>query len=191
VHKLTSWDAAFPDNLESIGTGLAAMTEDQSWVLGEYKGSYADVYPDLEYAPNPTPSGEADPFYGYKSTVLDISVLKGHEASYPATFQFMSYMLKEAGPDTYRALCELISCAPERADLFDDATLAAVPGMSVVTQVLPLQRDPVQPPEELYPVWENVVHQIAIEGKTVEEACAYGQEELQKILDQGLAKNLV
>jgi multiple sugar transport system substrate-binding protein len=87
VHKLTSWDAAFPDNLESIGTGLAAMTEDQSWVLGEYKGSYADVYPDLAYAPNPTPSGEPDPVYGYKSTVLDISVLKGHEASYPATFE--------------------------------------------------------------------------------------------------------
>lgn len=59
VHNV--WDPTFPGNLESVGSGLAAMTEDQAWVIGEFAGSYADIYPELGFAPNPTPSGKPDP----------------------------------------------------------------------------------------------------------------------------------
>jgi multiple sugar transport system substrate-binding protein len=189
VAQYEVWDPTFPSNIESVGTGLAAMTEDQSWIVGEFRTTYADLYPDLGFAANPTPTGQPDPFYGYKSTVLDVSALKGRPEDYEATFRFLEFLFKE-GKEFYWQLCDLISCAPERKDLFDDPRLASSPGLVKAAEVLPFEHDPVQPPEELGSIWANVISQIAIDGKPVAEACAYGNEELQKLLDQGLAQYL-
>jgi ABC-type glycerol-3-phosphate transport system substrate-binding protein len=191
VFKHTVWDPTFPNNLESVGTGVAAMTEDQSWVLGEFSGTYADIYPELGFAPNPTPTGKPEPLYGYKSTVLDISAMvSGRTEEYMPTFRFLEYHYKEGGKDAFWKLCELVQCAPERADLFDDPRLKTLPGLQKVAEVLPYEHDPVQPPEELYTIWQDVLNRAVIEGEPVPNALAYGNGELQKLLDQGLAKNL-
>lgn len=185
VHKV--WDPAFPNNIEAVGTGKAAMIQDESWVLGDLSSTYADVYKDLGFAAPPTPTGKAEPYYGHKSMVLDISALKGRPAEYDPTFQFLEYLYKES-KDTFWELAELVSLGTERKDLFDDPRITASPALSKVSEVLPKEYDPVQPPEELNPIFLNMVNQLAVEQKPVADCLAYGQAEWQKLLDQGLAK---
>lgn len=188
VHEV--WDPTFPGNLESVGAGLAAMTEDQAWVIGEFAGTYADIYPDLGFAPNPTPSGNADPYYGYKSTVLSVSALTGHNDQAPETFRFLEYLYKDTGKEAYWGLAELISCAPVRADLVDDPRLAANEALSMVASVIPFQKDPVAPPENMYGPWGDVIGRIVNEGMPVESALAEMNAQVQGLIDDGLANYL-
>jgi multiple sugar transport system substrate-binding protein len=184
------WDPAYPDNLESVGTGLAAMTEDQAWVIGEYANTYADIYPELGFATNPTPTGKPDPYYGYKSTVLSVSALRGREEEYPATFRFIEHLYKDAGQDIYRQLAELLSCAPARADLAEDPTILVNEGLAKVVEVIPNEKDPVQPPPEMYTLWADSLMRIVMEGAPVASELVQLNEQLQGLIDQGLADYL-
>ncbi|MEM7134253.1 MAG: substrate-binding domain-containing protein [Chloroflexota bacterium] len=185
VHN--AWDPTFPGNLESVGSGLAAMTEDQAWVIGEFAGTFADIYPDLGFAPNPTPSGNADPYLGYKSTVLSVSALTGHEDQAGETFRFLEYLYKDSGKEAYWGLAELISCAPVRGDLASDPRLDENPALKTVAEVIPFQKDPVAPPEDMYGPWSDTVSLIVNEGQPVESALAEMNGKVQELIDQGLA----
>ena len=65
-----------------MGTGLAAMTEEQTWIIGEFENTYPDIAPDIVYTAPPTPTGKPEPLYGYKDTVTSISALAGHPEHY-------------------------------------------------------------------------------------------------------------
>lgn len=185
-----AWDPTFPANVESVGTGLAAMTQDQAWIIGEFTNTYADIYPDLGFAPNPTPTGEPDPYYGYKSTVLSVSALRGREAEYPATFRFLEHLYKNAGQQVYRQLAELLSCAPARVDLAEDPAILENPGLATVVKVIPFEKDPVQPPPEMYSLWADSLSRMVMEGEPVPSVLATLNQEVQALIDQGLAQYL-
>jgi ABC-type glycerol-3-phosphate transport system substrate-binding protein len=189
VHEV--WDPTFPGNEESVGTGLAAMTEEQAWIIGSFAGTYADIYPNLGFAPNPTPTSDPPPYNGYKSTVLSVSALSGHNDEAGASFRFLEYLYKDAGKDTFWGKAELLSCAPVRADLIDDPRLEANPALKVVAEVVPFQKDPVYLAEELYVAWADTLTRIVLENVPVTEALAALNAQWQDILDQGLAKNMV
>jgi multiple sugar transport system substrate-binding protein len=184
------WDPTFPDNVESVGTGLAAMTQDQAWIIGEYANTYADIYPDLGFAANPTPTGEPDPLYGYKSTVLSVSALAGREPEYPATFRFLEHLYKNVGQDIYLQLSQLLSCAPARADLVEDPRLLENPGLAKVAEVIPFEKDPVQPPPEMYDLWANALSRMVMENEPVPSVLATLNQDVQALIDQGLAQYL-
>ncbi|MEZ4869698.1 MAG: extracellular solute-binding protein [Caldilineaceae bacterium] len=188
VHNV--WDPTFPGHLESVGTGLAAMTEDQAWVIGEFAGTYADIFPELGFAPNPTPTGKPDPYYGYKSTVLCISALEGHPDEAGATFRFLEYLYKDAGKEAFWGLAELLSCAPVRADLADDPRLKENNALSVVAEVIAFQKDPVAPPEDMYDPWGDALRLMTLEGQPVATVLADLNQQVQDLIDQGLAKYL-
>lgn len=189
VHNV--WDPTFPSNIESVGTGLAAMTEDQAWIIGEFSATYADINPDLAYTHNPTPTGEPSPYYGYKSTVLSLSALTGHPDQEPATFRFLEYLLKTAGKDFYLQKAELLSSAPVRADLADDERLQQNVALAKVAEVVPFEYDPVQPPPEMYTMWSDALKRIVLEGEPVAVSLATLNQQVQGLIDQGLADNLV
>jgi ABC-type glycerol-3-phosphate transport system substrate-binding protein len=189
VHEV--WDPTFPSNEEAVGTGLAAMTEEQSWIIGEFAGTYADIFPDLGFAPNPTPTSDAPPFLGYKSTVLSVSALTGHTDEAGASFRYLEYLYKDAGKDAFWGLAELLSSAPVRADLADDPRLEANPALKVVSEVLPLEKDPVYLNEDLGAAWNDALTRITIEHAPVAEALATLNTRWQELLDQGLAKYMV
>jgi ABC-type glycerol-3-phosphate transport system substrate-binding protein len=189
VHEV--WDPTFPNNEESVGAGLAAMTEEQSWIIGEYAATYADIFPDLGFAPNPTPTSDAPPYLGYRSTVLSVSALTGHTDEAGASFRFLEYLYKDAGKDFFWAKAELLSSAPVRADLMDDPRLQANPALKVVAEVLPLEKDPAYLSGDLYTPWADALAQITIENVPVAEALATLNAQWHDILDQGLAKNMV
>ena len=188
VHKV--WDPTFPTNIESVGTGLAAMTEDQAWIIGEFTNTYADIYPDLGFAANPTPAGEREPYLGYKSTVLSVSALTGHEEQAPATFRFLEHLYQTVGQDIYLQLAQLLSCAPARADLATDPRLLENPGLAKVAEVIPYEKDPVQPPPEMYDLWANTLKKMVMENEPAAAALAQLNTDVQALLDQGLAKFL-
>ena len=185
VHEV--WDPGFP-NFDSIGNGLAAMTEEQTWVIGEYINTYPDMYPNIGYSHPPTPTGEADPLYGYKDTVTSISAVTGHSENDGDTWEFMEFLYKDGGKDAYWALCELISLVPERADLMSDPRLLETPGLKEASEVNPKERNYAAVPERAGAVINDVLFLIVNEGRPVAEALEYGDSEIQKLIDEGLAK---
>jgi multiple sugar transport system substrate-binding protein len=189
VHEC--WDPAFPGNVEAMGTGLAAMTEEQTWVIGEFTGTYPDIYPDIGFAANPTPTGEPEPVYGYKDTVTSISALAGHPENYSATFDFLEFLYKDGGKEAYLALCELIQLVPERTDLMDDPRLLASPGLAKAAEVLSKERNYAAIPERVTEVMTNTLHAIVLEGMAIDEALEIGDAAIQGIIDEGLAKHWV
>ncbi len=189
VHEV--WDPTFPSNAESVGTGLAAMTEEQAWIIGEFAGTYADIFPDLGVAPNPTPTSDSAPYNGYKSTTLSVSALDGHPDEAGHSFRYLEHLYKVEGKDTFWGLAELLSCAPVRSDLVDDPRLNDNPALKVVAEVVALQKDPVYLSDELNTAWADALTRITIEKTSVAEALVTLNSQWQEILDQGLAKNMV
>jgi len=189
VHEV--WDPTFPGNAESVGTGIAAMTEEQSWIIGEYAGTYADIFPNLGFAPNPTPTGDVPPYTGYKSTVLSVSALSGHPDEDGASFRYLEYLYKTAGKDAFWELANLLSSAPVRSDLVNDPRLDANPALKVVAGVVPSQKDPVYLNEDLGTAWTDALSRMAIEKVPVTEVLAALNTQWQGLLDQGLSKYMV
>ena len=180
--------AAFWATTRPWEPGLTAMIEEQTWVIGEFVNTYADMYPNIGYAAPPTPTGEPDPLYGYKDTVTSIAAVTGHPESYAPTWEFMEYLYKDGGKESYWALCDLISLVPERADLMSDPRLMESPGLSKAAEINPQERNYSAAPERATAVMNDVLHLIVAEGNSIEEALEYGDAEIQKLIDEGLAK---
>lgn len=181
------WDSSFPGDTEAVGTGKAAITIDESWIIGEFKNTYADVYGDLGYALPATPSGKADPYYGYKRYVLDVAVMKGRADEYLPAFQFIEYMQKQR-PDVIMRLCEISTLIPNRPDLTSDPKVLESPVNKVGIEALPKEYDVVMQPDELWQIVADLVNRIAVQQVPLEEALALADAEWQQVLDDGLAK---
>lgn len=189
VHDV--WDRDFPWNGEAVGTGLACMTEEQAWIVGELRASFPDIYDHLGFAPPPTPSGSPDPLYGYKSTVLSVAAFKGREESYDAVYDFLKYLYVDAGTEAYWALAKMISIAPVRSELLNDPRLGEDAGLAMAAQVLAQEHDPVEPPPELGAVYGDAYFRMLNEGMAAEEAMALANEEAQNLFDLGLGAEMV
>ncbi len=190
VLKHEVWDNEFPWNGEALGTGLACMTEEQSWIVGELQSTFADIFPELGFGPPPTPSGQPDPLYGYKSTVLSVSAFKGDEEAYDAVYDFLKYLYVDAGAEAYWALAKMISIAPVRADLLNDPRLQEDAGLAMAAQMQALEHDPVEPPPELGTVYGDAYFRILEEGVPVAEAMAIANEQAQALFDQGIGQEM-
>jgi ABC-type glycerol-3-phosphate transport system substrate-binding protein len=189
VHKC--WDPAFPGNAEAVGTGLAAMTEEQTWMIGEFAGTYPDMNPNIGYAANPTPTGEPDPLYGYKDTVTSLAALAGHPENYRATFDFLEFLYKDGGKEAFWALCDLIQLVPERADLMNDPRLMDSPGLAKAAEVISMERNYAAIPERVSDIMVNALQSIVLEGTPIDEALEAGNVAIQGIIDEGLATHWI
>lgn len=184
------WDNEFPWNGEALGTGLGCMTEEQSWIVGELRSTYPDVYPDLGFAPPPTPTGRPDPVYGYKSTVLSVSAFKGHAEAYDAVYDFLKYLYVDAGAEAYWALAQMISIAPARSDLLSDPRLQADAGLAIAAQLQGLEHDPVEPPPALNDLYGEAYFRMLQEGMPVAEAMAILNRDAQALFDSGVGAEM-
>lgn len=190
VLKHEVWDNEFPWNGEAVGTGLACMTEEQSWIVGEFRSTYPDIFADLGFAPPPTPTGQPDPVYGYKSTVLSVSAFKGDESAYDAVYDFLKYLYVDAGTEAYWALAQMISLAPVRSELLSDPRLQEDAGLAMAAQMQALEHDPVEPPPALGAIYSDAYFRMLEEGVPVEEAMAIMNQEAQALFDQGIGQEM-
>ena len=78
-----------------------------------------------------------------------------------------------------------------RADLAGDERLMENVALAKVAEVVPFEYDPVQPPPEMYDMWADALNRIVLEGETVTASLATLNEQVQGLIDQGLADNLV
>ena len=62
------------------------------------------------------------------------------------------------------------------------------PSLSKATEVNPWERSYGAVPYRASTVLHDVLHLIVSEGRSVVEALEYGETEIQKIIDEGLAK---
>ena len=180
------WDPDFPWNGEAVGTRLACMTEEQAWIVGEFRASFPDVFSDLGFAPPPTPTGNPEPLHGYKSTVLSVSAFKGDTTTYDAVYDFLKYLYVDAGKEAYWNLAELISIAPVRADLLDDPRLQADAGLAMAAQMQATEHDPIEPPGDMNGAIGDAFYRIFREGSSVEAAMELLNSDVQAIFDRGL-----
>lgn len=181
------WHPSLPDH-EAVGKGRAAMTEEQTWAINEFANTFPDIYPDIGYSHPPTPTGGPDPLFGYKDIVTSISALAGRPENHGETWQFMEYLYKDGGKEAYRDLCLLSALAPERADLMSDPRLMESPGLSKAAEVNPRERSYGAVPYRASAALHDVLHLIVNEGQSVTEALEYGETEIQKLIDEGLAR---
>lgn len=184
--KHGAWDPDFPWNGESLGTGLGVMTEEQAWIVGELRSTFSDIFPDLGFAPPPTPTGEPAPLHGYKSTVLSVSAFKGDPETYDAVYDFLKYLYVDAGAEAYWELAKMISIAPVRADLLNDPRLQEDEGLAMAAQLQATEHDPVEPPPEMNGMFGDAYFRILREGVAVEEAMSILNDEVQGLFDKGI-----
>jgi len=187
-HKV--WSHDFLETGQAIGTGAAAMSICESWLIGDWRAEYPDTLADLGFAPPPTPTGGPNPSYGRKSVVLDVSVMSGRPAAEEeAAFRFLDYFYKER-LDTQFDLIDLIAAAPERPDLLEDPRLKDSPWLAVMPEFAAREHDPVQVNGDLAQALADVLTLILVSGQSVPEAVRYGQEQVQAIFDSGSLKYL-
>jgi len=187
-HKI--WDPTIVDNIEAFGTGNAAMTGGYTWVIGEYKANYPDVYKDMGLAEPPTPTGEAKPVFGYNSPVLDFSVLKGHEEEYDTAFKFLKYMYDKRQDIIYK-LVDLMALAPENIHVINDPKVKEDARLQLMAQIAGKENDPVQSSADLDKIMKDTRDQIILNNTSVADAVEMGNQELQKLIDAGLFKNYI
>jgi ABC-type glycerol-3-phosphate transport system substrate-binding protein len=179
------WDPTLTDNIEAFGTGNAAMTGGYTWVLGEYKANYPDVYKDIGLAAPPTPTGKAEPVYGYRSPTLDFSVLKGHPEEYETAFKFLKYMYDQRGDIIFK-LVDLMALAPENIHVINDPKVKGDATLQKMIAIAKQEHDPLQSGGDLDALMKNTRDQVILAGMSVSDACDLGHEELQKLIDAGL-----
>jgi multiple sugar transport system substrate-binding protein len=182
-HKI--WDPAVLLNYESFGTGNAAMTSSYTWIIGEFKANYPDVYQTMGMASPPTPTGEANPVTGYKSPVLDFSVMKGHPEQYDTAFKFLKYMYDQR-QDVIFKLVDLMALAPENIHVIEDPKVKGDPILQKMAEITGTQHDPLQTSLDLDRVLKDARDQIILNGVSVADALQMGNDELQSLIDSGL-----
>ena len=190
VHQTT--DLGFTGIMEALGTGLCAMGSELTWMIGEFQGTFADVWPDLGLGVPPTPSGEPKPSYGWKNSVLSVAALTGQKDEYAATFRFLEYLYKDGGRQAYKEVVQLLGIAPVRADLFDDPDILAMPGMKdVVMKVEPLEVDAVNRPEDFMELWNgDIAFRIIDQQESIPAVLDDANAKLQEMIDSGLADGI-
>lgn len=182
-HKVWSHDFLLVG--QAIGSGAAAMTICESWLIGEWRDNFPDILGDLGFAAPPTPTGDRDPSYGRKSLVLDISVMNGRPVEeQEAAFRFLEYFYKER-LDIQFQLIDLVALAAERLDLLEDPRIQDAPWLGVMPEFAAHQHDPVQLTGDLDMVMNDVLTLILVSGQSVPDAVRYGQEQVQALFDGG------
>ena len=189
--KYKVWEPGYLEWVEAMGTEKTAMGIGEAFALGDILGNHPDVYPNLALAAPPTFTGKVDPYYGRKSEVLMLSVMKNRpDIEYNAAWKYLEYILKDRIDVLYKKI-EILNLAPDRLELFDYPQVKSSAILPKLIPVLPKEFDPVQTPDELQKLLDDVRDRIVLNGSTIKDALAYGDTEWQKILDGGLANHIV
>jgi multiple sugar transport system substrate-binding protein len=189
--KYKVWEPGYLEWVEGLGTEKVAMGIGEAFALGDIGSNHPDVLPNIGLAAPPTFTGKADPYYGRKSEVLMLSVMKNRpDAEYNAAWKYLEYILKDR-IDVLYAKIEILNLAPDRLELFDYPKVKASATLPKLMPVLTKEYDPVQTPDELQKLLDDVRDRILLNGSSIKDALDYGQTEWQKILDGGLANHVV
>lgn len=183
THKF--WDKNFPYFTDSIGTEKAATTICEAWGWGEVKSSYPDVHAKLGHAAPPTPTGEAAPYYGRQNSVLGLaSVINRPGPETDAGRKFLDYLYNE-DLDAQFALSSISGLVPAHANNMNRKELSEDSFLSLMAELVSKEYDTVDIGGTFSDLFYTTMDMLILNQDPIETILAYGQEELQKMIDAG------
>ena len=184
------WDPDFPYVSDAIGNRQAAMSIGEAWVHGVYKSDFPDTFVELGFAPPPTPTGGAAPYYGRKNAVLGLALIQNRpQAESDAGLKFLEYLVTER-LDTQFDLANISGLAPAHVELMAGEQVQADPFLTLGAQVLPLEYDTIEVSGALNQIVTDVLNLLLLENQPLPAALEHGQMALQKLIDEGDIKHI-
>ncbi|CAN5665662.1 extracellular solute-binding protein [soil metagenome] len=190
AQKYKAWDINLPYVSDAIGNQQAAMSIGEAWVHGTYKSDFPDTFKDLGFAAPPTPSGDANPYYGRKNAVLNLAAIKNRpDAESKAGLKFLEYLITER-LDTQYALAEISGLVPARAELMTGDQVKADSFLTLGGQLAPKEYDAIEVSDALNKLIGDALHKVIVENQPLAAVLEAGQSELQKLIDAKEVKHL-
>jgi ABC-type glycerol-3-phosphate transport system substrate-binding protein len=188
VHQV--WDPDFPYFTDAIGNRQAAMMIGEAWSHGVFKNDFPETYEELGFGAPPTPTGEADPYYGRQNMVLGLAMMKGRsENETNAGRRYMEYLYNER-QDTLFELANISGLVPAHVEIMNSDRVKNDPFLSLGAELAPKEYDAVEVSSDLDKVLTDTFAKIRLEGLSIADAQTYAQTEVQKLIDEEKLKYL-
>jgi ABC-type glycerol-3-phosphate transport system substrate-binding protein len=179
------WDKNFPYFTEAVGTEKAASTICEAWGWGDMKANYPDVHAKLGAAAPPTPTGEANPYYGRRNSVLGLaSMVNRPDDETNAGRQFLDFLYNE-DLDSQFALSSISGLVPAHVENMDRPEISEDPFLSLMTDLVTKEYDTVDIGGGFSDVFYTAMDMLIVNQDSVQTVCDYCQVEIQKLADNG------
>lgn len=185
AQKYKIWDPNFPYVSDAIGNAQAAMSIGEAWVHGVYKTDFPDTYANLGFAAPPTPTGEAQPYYGRKNAVLSLALMKNRpQAESDVGLKFLEYLVVDR-LDTQFDLANISGLVPAHVELMNGQQVKDDPFLTLGNQLASKEYDTVEVSDTLNTIIADALNRILLENQSVAATLEQGQAELQQAIDDG------
>jgi multiple sugar transport system substrate-binding protein len=184
AQKYKIWDPNFPYVSDAIGNGQAAMSIGEAWVRGTYKNDFPETFKDLGFGAPPTPTGEAQPYYGRKNAVLSLALIKNRpQPESDAGLKFLEYLVVER-LDTQFDLANISGLVPAHAELVTSEKVTGDAFLSLGSQLAPKEYDTVEVSDTLNTIIADTLNRVLLENQPLASSLEQGQEALQRAIDE-------
>jgi multiple sugar transport system substrate-binding protein len=183
THKY--WDKDFPYWTEALGTEKAAMGLGESWAWGDMNANFPEAAAKMGLAKPPTPTGEADPYYGRQNSVLGLaSMINRPEPETDEGRKFLEFLYKE-DLDSQFNISHIAGLLPAHKDNLTREEVVNDPYYGLAAELVAKEYDTVEIADPFADIFYTGMDMLIVNGDSVETILAYGQEEMQALLDNG------
>jgi ABC-type glycerol-3-phosphate transport system substrate-binding protein len=185
AQQYQAWDPNFLYVSDAIGNQQAATSIGEAWVHGVYQTDFPDTFAQLGFAAPPTPTGEANPYYGRKNAVLSLALIKNRpEAESAAGLKFLEYLVTER-LDTQFALANIAGLVPAHVDIVNSEQVTSDDFLTLGATLAPAEYDTIEISDSLNQIFADALNRMLLEGQSLAETLEQGQAELQALIDAG------
>jgi len=185
-----AWDPNFPYISDAIGNRQAATGISEAWVHGVYKTDFPETFAELGFSAPPTPTGEANPYYGRKNAVLSLALIKNRPAAETeAGLKFLEYLVTER-IDTQFELANISGLVPAHVDILNSEQVTGDEFLTLGAQLAPREYDTVEVSDSLNQIMADTLNRILLEGQALAGALEQGQADFQALIDAGEIKHV-
>jgi ABC-type glycerol-3-phosphate transport system substrate-binding protein len=181
THKI--WDYAFPYVSEAIGSGLAATAIGEAWLVGTIKSNFPEVGAQLGFAAPPTPTGTANPYYGRQNSVLGLASLINRPQSETAAGRaFLEYLYKKDTESQFK-VSDIAGLVPAHKDNLNRDEVVQDPFYKLMVELVAKEYDTVEVTGAFADIFYAATDMLIVNQEPIESILAYGQAELQSLID--------
>ena len=179
------WDKAFPYFTETLGTEKAAMSICEAWVRGEVNSSYPEVGTKMGYGVPPTPTGEAKPYYGRQNSVLGLaSLINRPQNEIDAGRKYLEFLYKEDKNSQFK-ISDIAGLVPAHVDNLSRPEMTSDPYYSLQKELVGKEYDTVDIGGGFSDIFYKALDMLVVNQDSTKTILAFGQTELQKLIDNG------
>lgn len=183
THRI--WDPAFPYVSEAVGSSLAATAIGEAWLVGEIKVNFPEVGEQLGFGAPPTPTGDADPYYGRQNSVLGLaSLINRPDNEIQAGRSFLEYLYKE-DVDSQFKISDIAGLVPAHVDNLGRDEVTQDPFYDLMVELVSKEYDTVEVTNAFADIFYAATDMLVVNQEPIEAILEYGETELQNLIDAG------